>query len=206
MKLKICGMCEPQNIKDIANLCPNYLGLIFYEKSPRFVDNLPAEILQELPINIEKVGVFVNETEEKILQITNQYAIETLQLHGTESPEFCKQLRQQGFTIFKAFNIGKQEDIEAIDLYKNCIDLAVLDAKGKQLGGNGTSFDWALLDNYIYDIPFLLSGGISLDNISAVLALKHPKLYPIDINSKFEISAGFKDVAMVEKLLLEFRK
>ncbi len=193
-------MREPQNIEKIAKLQPDYLGLIFYEKSPRFVCDLPVEVLQKLPKNIEKVGVFVNETTEKILQIAKHYELKTLQLHGAESSEFCRHLQKQGFTIFKAFNIGTRNDILAIHAYQNSINLAVLDAKGTHLGGNGTSFDWALLDDYSFEIPFLLSGGISLDNIAEVLALKHPKLCGIDVNSKFEIAAGIKNVEMLRIL------
>lgn len=193
-------MREPQNIEEIAKLQPDYLGLIFYEKSPRFVRDLAIEVLQKLPKSIEKVGVFVNETIENILQIAKHYEIKTLQLHGAESPEFCSHLQKQGFTIFKAFNIGTKNDILAINDYQYAINLAILDAKGTHLGGNGTSFDWTLLDNYSFEIPFLLSGGISLDNIAEVLALKHPKLYGIDVNSKFEIVAGIKNVEMLRVL------
>ncbi len=193
-------MREPQNCIEVAALSPNYMGFIFYEKSPRFVADLSPDIIHKLAKSIEKVAVFVNETENKILEIAKKYNITTLQLHGNESPEFCQLLRKQGFTIFKAFNISNVEDINKISLYENYIDFALLDAKGQQLGGNGTTFDWNLLDNYNFSIPFFLSGGISAENIAMVLAIKHPKLYGIDVNSKFELTPALKNIEQLKTL------
>jgi phosphoribosylanthranilate isomerase len=200
IRLKICGMGEPRNIVRVAALNPNYLGFIFYEKSLRFANNLSVEVLNNLPPNIEKVAVFVNETVEKIITIAEKYHIHTLQLHGNESPDFCLQLRQKGYTIIKAFNVATQEDIAKIELYLAVIDFALLDAKGKEAGGNGITFDWQLLDFYTFDKPFFLSGGIGLSNIAQVKTLTHPQLYAIDVNSKFEISAGLKDVDLLQQI------
>jgi phosphoribosylanthranilate isomerase len=200
LQLKICGMREPKNIDLVSHLLPNYLGFIFYEKSKRFVADISPKILQEIPNNIEKVAVFVNETEDVIENIAHKYHFKTLQLHGNESPDFCKSLQQKGYTILKAFNVAEVEDIAQIAAYQKSIDFALLDAKGKEAGGNGVTFDWKLLENYAYEIPFFLSGGISLDNMAELKTLQHPKLYAIDVNSKFEISAGLKDVELLKKL------
>jgi phosphoribosylanthranilate isomerase len=200
MKLKICGMKYPPNIAAVAALAPDYLGFIFYPKSLRFAGDLQPITLEKLPKNIEKVGVFVNETADNLLQLANQFGFKNLQLHGTESPAFCAKLKEKGYTIFKAFHIENQADIEKIATYQTSIDFALLDTKGKQLGGNGTSFDWNLLQFYDFETPFLLSGGISLENIEAVLQIKHPKLYGIDVNSKFEIEAGLKNIEKLAAL------
>lgn len=200
LKLKICGMREPENIHLVANLFPDYLGFIFYEKSKRFVADILPKTLQEIPKNIEKVAVFVNEKAEVIEAIAHKYHFKILQLHGNESPSFCKTLQEKGYTIIKAFNIADVEDIAQIATYHNSIDFALLDAKGKEAGGNGVTFDWQLLEKYDYEIPFFLSGGISLENITAIKALNHSKLYAIDVNSKFEISAGLKNVELLQEL------
>jgi phosphoribosylanthranilate isomerase len=201
MKLKICGLKYPPNIAAVAALVPDYLGFIFYPKSLRFVDNLQPITLEKLPQNIEKVGVFVDETADNILQIANQFGFRNLQLHGTESPAFCAKLKEKGYNIFKAFHIENQADIQKLASYQTSIDFALLDTKGKQLGGNGISFDWNLLQFYDFETPFLLSGGISLENIAEVLQIKHPKLYGIDVNSKFELEAGLKNIEKLTALL-----
>lgn len=200
LKLKICGMREPENIHLVSHLFPEYLGFIFYKNSKRFVDNISTIILQQIPKKIEKVAVFVNEEMEVVEAIAQKYHFKTLQLHGNESPTFCKALQQKGYTIIKAFNIADLQDITQIAAYNTSIDFALLDAKGKEAGGNGVTFDWKLLDNYHYEMPFFLSGGISLDNIAAIKALNHPKLHTIDVNSKFEISAGLKNVELLQQL------
>jgi phosphoribosylanthranilate isomerase len=200
MQIKVCGMKNPQNIEAVLQLKPNYLGFIFYDQSPRFVANLPETLLQNIPNTVEKVAVFVNETLANIFPITQKYRLKTIQLHGQESPLFCKNLQAEGFKVWKAFNIAEIKDIEHIANYAEVIDLAVLDAKGKSLGGNGTVFDWNLLENYTYKVPFLLSGGISMDNIAKVLQLKHEQLVGIDVNSKFELEAGIKDVFALQSL------
>lgn len=201
MKLKVCGLKYPPNIAAVAALAPDYLGFIFYQKSVRFAGDLLPTTLEKLPKNIEKVGVFVNETEANLLQLAQQFGFKTLQLHGTESPAFCAALKEKGYTIFKAFHIENQADIQKIASYQTCIDFALLDTKGKQLGGNGISFDWNLLQFYDFETPFLLSGGIGLENIEEVLQIKHPKLYGIDVNSKFEIEAGLKNIEKLTALL-----
>ena len=193
-------MREPHNITLVAELQPDYMGFIFYAPSPRFVHTLAIESVQHLPETVEKVGVFVNETLEKVVRIAAMYTLRTIQLHGNETPTYCATLQDHGFTVLKAFAIATEEDIHSISLYKNFIDMAVLDTKGKNLGGNGIVFDWNLLESYTVELPFLLSGGISLANIATLLAIKHPNLCGIDVNSKFEIEAGMKDIPALKEL------
>lgn len=198
-------MKQIPNIRAVAELLPDYLGFIFYPSSPRFVGELPPTALAALPATIEKVGVFVNETIAQMQQIVMNYQFRTLQLHGDESPATCQYLRQQGYQVIKAFHIDSAESIQQIANYQNAIDFALLDTKGKNLGGNGIAFDWKLLEIYTFDLPFFLSGGIGLAHIKQIKELNHPKLVAIDINSQFELSAGLKDVEKLSMLLKSIR-
>jgi phosphoribosylanthranilate isomerase len=202
MKIKICGMQVIPNLSEVSLLQPDYLGFIFYPLSPRYAGNLPPTVLQNLPQDIEKVGVFVNESIATMQQTATHYHIRTLQLHGHESPATCQALQAQNYQVIKAFHIENQEDISKIAAYVPFINYALLDTKGKHLGGNGITFDWGLLQNYTFDLPFFLSGGISLANITQIYALKHPQLIGIDVNSQFELTAGLKDIEQLKKLFV----
>lgn len=191
-KLKICGMKYPENIRAVAALSPDYMGFIFWEKSPRFFDNSIPPISQK----IKKTGVFVNASYTYIQEKINQHHLEAIQLHGSETPEFIGRLQNLKVEIIKAFNVDKDFDFEILEAYEACCDFYLFDAKGKLPGGNGYTFNWELLKNYKSPKPFFLSGGIGpeeRDKIQAVLELDLP-LYAIDINSKFEEKPGFKNL------------
>ena len=188
MKLKICGMKYPSNILETAQLMPDYLGLIFYEKSPRY-------FYGELPIinpSIQKVGVFVNASLEEILTKIKQYDLQIIQLHGNESPEFCHLLKHINTVIIKVFAVDDAFEFSQIYPYENVCDYFLFDTKGKNPGGNGTSFNWQLLQQYPSQKPFFLSGGIGLDDIEKIKKLDLP-IHAIDINSKFESLPGLKN-------------
>jgi phosphoribosylanthranilate isomerase len=188
MKLKICGMKYPSNILETAQLQPDYLGLIFYEKSPRFFyGGLP-----EIAKSIQKVGVFVNATVEEILAKIKQYDLQLVQLHGNESTEFCHLLKHSNTTIIKVFAIDDTFDFKEILPYENVCDYFLFDTKGQNPGGNGTSFNWQLLQNYPSQKPFFLSGGIGLGDIEKIKQLQLP-IHAIDVNSKFETQPGLKN-------------
>lgn len=188
MKLKICGMKYPSNIMETAQLQPDYLGFIFYEKSPRFFyGGLP-----EIAKSIQKVGVFVNAAAEEILAKVKQYDLQLVQLHGNESPEFCYLLKHNNITIIKAFSVDDAFNCNEIQPYESTCDYFLFDTKGKNPGGNGTAFNWQLLQNYPSQKPFFLSGGIGLDDIEKIKKL-HLPIHAIDVNSKFEIRPGLKN-------------
>ncbi|MCK5637993.1 MAG: phosphoribosylanthranilate isomerase, partial [Flavobacteriaceae bacterium] len=156
MKLKICGMKYPDNIKSVATLQPDYLGFIFYEKSKRNFDG----IIPEIPNQIKKTGVFVNATKEFILEKVKRYNLKVVQLHGNESVSFCKEMRQNNIEVIKVFSVGEVFDFDQLKVYENVCDYFLFDTKGKEKGGNGITFNWKLLDNYSSNKPYFLSGGI----------------------------------------------
>jgi phosphoribosylanthranilate isomerase len=191
-------MRDPANIAEVAALQPDYMGFIFYEKSPRFVGDdfeMPA-----IPVGIKKVGVFVNETTEAIVNKVNRYKLDFVQLHGNESSAQCLELKDQGVKIIKAFSVDKDFKFESVEPYANFVSYFLFDTKGKYFGGNATAFDWSLLQQYSLQIPFFLSGGISIDNVSDIHKIGTRKLHSIDVNSGVERSAGVKDLNKIKDL------
>lgn len=198
MKIKVCGLRYPDNIKAVAGLEPGYMGFIFYGPSPRFAGDLQIEALEGIPSIINKTAVFVNESEEIINEIIDKYDFDFIQLHGDESPAFCKTLRDRAIVI-KAFGVNEDFDFKQLAKYKNKVDMFLFDTKTDQHGGSGKTFDWNILDKYDMEIPFFLSGGISPENIEEVKYINHPKFYGVDLNSKFEVSPGLKDIEKLKK-------
>jgi len=191
MKIKICGMKYPDNIIEVGALLPDYMGFIFWEKSARFFD---GEIPQ-LDESIKKVGVFVNESVENIIEKINKYNLQAIQLHGKESVEFCQDLKSKiddKIEIIKVFSVGDDFDFDDLKPFENVCDYFLFDTKGKLPGGNGTTFDWKILENYKSEKPFFLSGGIGVEEIPTLKNLKLP-IYAIDVNSRFEIEPGLKN-------------
>ncbi|MGB6268523.1 MAG: phosphoribosylanthranilate isomerase [Olleya sp.] len=194
MKLKVCGMKVENNILDVAELEPGYMGFIFYEKSPRYFNS----VIPELPESIKKIGVFVNSTFDYIRGKVEKHNLQGVQLHGEESPELCQRLKDLDIIVIKVFSIKNQFDFKVLDSYEDVCDHYLFDTKGKEPGGNGYTFNWNVLKNYPSSKPYLLSGGIGLKEIDAILLfLKRPESYlcfGFDLNSKFETAAGLKDV------------
>lgn len=193
MQIKICGLKHRDNIEAVTALKPEYVGFICYAPSPRFAAELDDEILASLPKTIGKTAVFVNETSETIQQLINKYHFDAIQLHGNEDPAFCAEFKNQ-VTVLKAFGVDQDFDFEKLDEYVGSVDFFLFDTKTDKHGGSGKSFDWSLLNKYKLDIPFFLSGGLSLDNLEEVKLIKHPQFYGVDLNSRFEIEPGLKDI------------
>jgi len=198
MKIKVCGLRDPENIEQIAALSPDYMGFIFYNKTPRFAGELSIKVLAAIPPTINKAGVFVDEELEVIKQIIDKYDFDFVQLHGNETPDFCKSLKDSAVVI-KAFGIDDEFDFKQLKKYKNKADIFLFDTKTSKHGGSGLTFDWNILDRYELDVPFFLSGGISPENIDEVRSIDHPQFYGIDVNSKFEISPGVKDIEKLKQ-------
>jgi phosphoribosylanthranilate isomerase len=204
IKIKICGMKFLENINEIASFKPDYLGFIFYEKSPRnFENNIP-----NLPKSIKKVGVFVNASLEDVQEKVKQYGLDFVQLHGEESTEFCDLLQKNKFKVIKAFNIDKDFNFNQLHYYINSCNYFLFDTKGTNYGGNGITFDWSILENYHLDKPYFLSGGIGIENIDEVKSFL-TKVYAknciaIDCNSKLELSPGFKSTEKTKQLINAF--
>lgn len=206
IKIKICGMKFPENINDIASLRPDYLGFIFYEKSPRNFEN----IIPNLPESIQKVGVFVNATLEEIKVKVTQYKLDLIQLHGDESPEFCHLLQQNKFKVIKAFSVDNLFNFNALNNYNIYCDYFLFDTKGTNYGGNGITFDWSVLEKYHLDKLYFLSGGIGTENTAEVksfLKKEYSKnCIAIDCNSKLEISPGLKSTQKTKQLINAFKE
>ena len=211
-------MCDRENIQELVKLAPDYMGFIFYDKSKRFVADFPEV---EIPSSIKKVGVFVNETIEKIVELVVKNKLNTVQLHGDESVEFCKELKvavtersrsdnkinddvistplNYQTEIIKAFSVDKDFDFSKTKEYESVCDLFIFDTKGKGYGGTGLKYDWSLLQKYKGETPFLLSGGIGSNDVINVREFKHKKCIGVDLNSGFEDAPGVKNI---EKLKL----
>ncbi|CCH56666.1 Phosphoribosylanthranilate isomerase [Fibrisoma limi BUZ 3] len=206
MKIKVCGLRDAENIKEIAALSPDFVGFIFYDQSPRFVgEELDADVVKALPRSIRKVGVFVNASPDFILRNVKKYDLQYVQLHGTETPEYCRSLRNRGISLIKAFRVDESFNFSMLNNYKMQCDFFLFDAKGDQPGGNGVRFDWSLLNRYDNEKPFFISGGIGLDNLDQLTALKDMKLYGVDVNSQVETAPGVKDVEKVKELIHRLR-
>jgi phosphoribosylanthranilate isomerase len=197
MKIKVCGLKYPENVLAVTALQPDYIGFIFYGPSPRFVGE-QVNLIPALPSSIKKTAVFVNESPEKIVDLINNCGFDAIQLHGSESPEFCGQLKRVT-TVIKAFGVSEQFDFNKLQAYAANVDYFLFDTKTVIHGGSGESFDWALLQQYRLNIPFFLSGGISLDNLGEIGLIDHPQFFGVDLNSRFETSPGLKDINRLEK-------
>lgn len=202
LNIKICGMKKISNILDIITLRPNYIGFIFYNSSIRFVGN--NFIIPKLK-KCKKVGVFVNANENYVFYKSIIHQLDFVQLHGNESPSYCYNLMKKGIKIIKAFRIHNSFNFNEIRCFKNLCNYVLFDSYTNNYGGSGTKFNWNKINEYNIEIPFFISGGIAIDDIQDILAITHPKLFGIDINSKFELTPGIKDVNKVNKFIKNIR-
>ena len=198
-------MKSQKNIQAVAALKPDFMGFIFYPKSPRFAEPLDVAALNALPSTIKKIGVFVNENLENILTICYKYKLDGVQLHGTELMEMCNELKKVGYIVIKAFPIAEAYNFKVTKAYEGVCDYFLFDTKTDAYGGSGLKFNWKMLDEYVGDTPFLLSGGIAADDAEDIRKIEHPKFVGVDLNSKFEISPGLKNVELLRTFLKELR-
>lgn len=199
MKLKVCGMKYVDNLMMVAAVQPDYLGFIFYDKSKRNFEG----VIPKLPKGIKKTGVFVNEYLEIVVSLTEEYGLTAIQLHGDETPDYIKELKVHlpNIEIIKVFGIKNEFDFSILEPYQNEVDYFLFDTKGKERGGNGVKFDWSVLKNYPYSKPFFLSGGIGPEDVEEVKKIKDSGLpvFAVDVNSRFEMKPGLKNVKEVKK-------
>ncbi len=200
-------MREAQNVAEVVRLKPDYLGFIFYPKSPRYVGkSWNRKIIEQVPQGIERVGVFVNESSQNIKAVCTKYGINTLQLHGSETPLFCQKLKDEGYTVFKAFQIGNDTHLEEMVSYCGKCDYFLYDTKSKDWGGSGEKFNWVKLKEINTLGSFLLSGGITVDDAKTIMKLSFSNLKGVDINSKFETEPALKNVELLSAFITEIRK
>ena len=192
-------MRDPKNILEIASLSPDYMGFIFYEGSKRFVGS-HFSIPENFPKNIKRVGVFVNDTFENILDKVAEHQLDFVQLHGDESVEMCSKLKNKT-RVVKVFRVDESFDFDSIKQFNSCADFFLFDTKGENYGGSGQKFNWSLLKKYDQQIPFFLSGGLSIENIHQLSELKDLNLHALDFNSQIESEPGIKDLGKLNSVL-----
>ena len=202
MIIKVCGMKESENMIRLAELKPDYMGLIFYPLSGRYAGKADKNVLASLAPSIKLTGVFVDQKPEEIVDKVLEYQLDAVQLHGKESPDYCLLLRaalntrqpQKRVELIKAFGISPGFNFSDLDPYNDCIDFFLFDTKTAGHGGSGLSFDWKILDQYSGNKPWFLSGGLSPENIREISNFAFKNLYGLDLNSRFEIEPGIKDI------------
>ena len=210
MNIKVCGITQFKQLQQLDALNIDYAGLIFYKDSPRYMgDKITGKQVKEADFDIKKVGVFVNPGYSELLDAIDEYGLDIVQLHGNETPEMCEDLSAE-VEVIKAFRIAGDQSInidEMVMPYDAACDFYLFDTAGlkENFGGTGQQFDWSILKKAKIEKPFFLSGGIGRDDAEKVKAFKHPDFFAIDVNSKFEMAAGVKDLAAILKFLQGFK-
>lgn len=203
MKIKICGITNKVDAVNAAGLGIDMIGFVFYAKSKRFIEPLMAkDIINELPPDIIKVGVFVDEDAEKVRSIAEEAGLDALQFHGSETPEFCAAFKGD-FKVIKAFRLKDKEDLKKINGYD--VDYYLLDTfKADVIGGTGEVFDWKILKDFELLKPVILSGGLNASNVGRAIQEIVP--YGVDVSSGVESAPGKKDAQLMKKFVEEVRK
>lgn len=201
MIIKVCGMREPENIRAIEQLGIQWMGFIFWPQSSRYIKKCPTY----LPTKCKRVGVFVDATIADIRASIEEYGLDLIQLHGHESPAFIQSIGHEN-PIIKAFSIATTADLTLAASYEGVVDYFLFDTKAKLVGGNGTKFDWSVLQAYHGATPFLLSGGIGPDDVERIRQFHHPQLAGIDLNSRFETSPALKDITKLKRFIYELQQ
>lgn len=200
IKIKVCGMREADNIRDVAALNPDYMGFIFYEHSPRHVGS-DFIIPEKFPSTIERVGVFVNHSISFVREAMDTYQLDYAQLHGDESVLYCSELKAHGISIIKVFRVDEDFDFSITEHFEQVADFFLFDTKGKLYGGNAKPFDWNLLNQYNQALPFFLSGGIHPENVQELKNIASLNLHAVDVNSGVEDHPGLKSVSKISEII-----
>lgn len=206
LKIKVCGMTDIGNMLEISSLFPDYMGFIFYPKSIRYVGDTPDPgLFEAVPPTIIKTAVFVNELFKKVMEKANRFHIDHIQLHGMETPEMCKQLRLSGMTVIKAIPGDQLNESSLLTEYAAVCDYLLFDTPVISYGGSGRKFDWALLEDLTAPKPFFLSGGIGLEDAEKLTQMNYKNLFAVDVNSRFELEAGIKDLESLGSFIKRIR-
>ncbi len=200
--IKVCGMRDAENIREVECLGIDMMGFICWPRSPRYVGEVPAYLPK-----CERVGVFVNQSLDEIQKRMEAFEFSYIQLHGSESPEFCKEVREKtGCKIIKAKSIQKENPLPLREGWGGSVDLLLFDTKCSTMGGSGKQFNWDILSDYRGPLPFLLSGGIGPEDAERLRQFHHDKCLGFDINSRFEIEPGIKDIEKIKQFITALRK
>ncbi len=206
IKIKVCGMTQAGNVKELTQLNPDYIGFIFYPASKRYIgEHIPTEILEIIPATIKKVGVFVNVPLEEIKHIIRTNQLDGVQLHGEESIQYCRSIKETGVFLIKTFGIGDQLNQDLMAPYTTVADYFLFDKSSADYGGTGKKFNWDLLKQYTLAKPVILSGGISPEDMDQLNTLHYKWIHGIDLNSRFENSPGIKNIEHLRKFFEKVR-
>lgn len=198
LRIKICGMRDPENVREVAGLRPDMMGFIFYPGSKRFVSD--DFVMPEMQ-NVLKVGVFVNSGEQSIRELIRRHGLDMIQLHGDESPDFCSKFRED-VKVIKAIGVRDRADVIQAKAYFGTVDHFLFDNQTPDHGGSGKQFDHTLLEAYEGQETFILSGGLGLKEIRFYRQFySDPRLYALDLNSRFETAPAMKDVSLLKDAL-----
>lgn len=224
--IKVCGMRSPDNIRAVAQLPIDMMGFIFYPKSSRYVEMSPSlagfipdtsgdawtDISAAARRTVAKVGVFVDATVQDVITHVVGYGLDAVQLHGSEPATYVRNLMstvipdiRPSLKVLKAISISSAADFELCSQYEGLVDMFVFDTKCSGHGGSGVKYDWALLDSYRGNTPFLLSGGIGEDDVERIRAVSHPQFAGVDLNSRFETAPGVKDAGRLGRFISSLR-
>ena len=218
MIIKVCGMRDPENIREVGGLGVDWIGMIFFAGSPRKImdngqwtmDNFDKRYsncqLSIVNCQLKRVGVFVNASFEELTETAALFRLDYLQLHGNETPEDCHALQKRGYSLIKAFSVATADDLERTSAYEGRVDYFLFDTKCDNYGGSGKQFDWSVLEAYHGETPFLLSGGLRPESAEAIRCFHHPRLAGIDLNSGFEIEPGLKDVEKLKRFIHDIKQ
>lgn len=203
MIIKVCGMRDAQNIREVESLGPDMMGFMCWNGSKRYVSGRPGY----LP-DVCRVGVFVNPTADEVLLKVRELGLNRIQLHGTETPELCRAIHKAtGLPIMKAIQVAQASDFDVCNAFERAdgVDMFLFDTKSSGWGGSGRSFDWSLLDSYDGDNPFILAGGIGPGDEERLVEIEHPKFRGIDMNSQFEAEPGLKEISKLSVFINNIR-
>ena len=207
MLIKVCGMRWAGNIEALAKLTPDYMGFIFYAPSPRYAGEILTEAITEvIPPEIKKTGVFVNEGEDVIIKTAQRFHLDAVQLHGNETPKLCQRLQSEGLEVLKAINPEKLKNQALLNEYASVCDFFLFDTPTAQHGGSGIKFDWSVLKEYHEKVPYFLSGGIGPDDLDSIESIVGVKPIGLDVNSRFEVEPGLKDIPLLEAFIRKIRE
>ncbi|GAA4312831.1 phosphoribosylanthranilate isomerase [Compostibacter hankyongensis] len=198
--IKVCGLTRPEDMEALSGLGVHYGGMIFHAPSPRFIEGRTDPAGIKRIAGIRKVGVFVNAAPDYIYRQAEVYGLDMVQLHGEETPEYCAIIRRH-LPVIKALRLKSEQDLEATARYEGACDYLLFDTPGPLYGGNGTLFNWALLEHYQGSTPFFLSGGIGPEAAEKLSSWKHPACHAIDLNSRFEQSPGVKNIDLLKQFI-----
>jgi phosphoribosylanthranilate isomerase len=206
INIKICGMMEESNIRELVKVHPDYIGFIFYRESKRFIgEDFSSGILDSIPGSISKVGVFVDAGKDYILEKSELFGLKLVQLHGCEPVTACKELFNAGISVIKVFHIDDEFNFDTINPFKPYCKYFLFDTKCSTFGGSSKKFNWDILRKYDNEKPVFLSGGIGNADAGLIKQLDYLNIHAVDINSRFEKEPGIKDISKIKKFIKEFK-